>query len=95
MKDLRKIDRKKTKYSRAYLNKVASLNCLICNAQANVHHIRVQGIKSDYLTVPLCKEHHQGDFSIHNCQQQFEDLCGSELHLLSKTIELINKKEID
>ena len=73
------------------MGKVAELGCLICGSPANVHHIRTERIKSDFLTIPLCKEHHQGDFSIHACKEQFTNIYGSELHLLAETIKRLTK----
>jgi len=77
--------------AKRHMGKVASLGCLICQQPANVHHIRAERIKDDFLTIPLCREHHQGDFSIHMSKQQFENIYGSELHLLARTIELLGK----
>lgn len=73
-----------------HMARVAELGCLICQSPANVHHIRTERIKSDFLTIPLCREHHQGSFSIHNSKQQFENIYGSELHLLAATIEKLS-----
>jgi len=69
------------------MGKVAALGCLVCDSPANVHHIRTERIKSDFLVVPLCREHHQGDFSIHSSKEQFTNIYGSELHLLAETLE--------
>jgi hypothetical protein len=70
--------------------KVRELGCLICQQPANAHHIREERIKNDYLTIPLCHWHHQGDFSIHMSKRQFTNIYGSELDLLAKTIELLS-----
>ena len=67
--------------------RVAELGCLVCGNPANVHHIRAERIKNDFLTIPLCREHHQGDFSIHMSKRQFENIYGSELHLLADTLK--------
>jgi len=69
------------------MGKVAALGCLVCDSPANVHHIRTERIKSDFLVVPLCRDHHQGAFSIHNSKEQFTGIYGSELHLLAETLE--------
>ncbi len=83
----------KTAAEKRHLGKVAALGCIIddCHNPANVHHIRTQRIKNHFLTIPLCREHHQGAFSIHNCQRNFEKTFGSELHLLAQTIEKLTK----
>lgn len=76
--------------SKRYMQKVREVGCLICQRPASAHHIREERIKNDYLTIPLCPEHHQGAFSIHMSKRQFTDIYGSELDLLAKTIELLN-----
>lgn len=88
-----------TKREKAYLDRVASLGCVVCRnlgfgpTPAAVHHIRAgQGMSqraSDYLTIPLCPEHHQNGgkgVAIHAGQQAFEAIYGSELDLLAQTI---------
>ena len=87
-----------TKDEREHMSKVASLGCLICQRPANVHHIRPVGLgigmrSSHYQTIPLCYDHHQGQFSIHNCKQEFEDAYGTEKQLLQKTLKEIEKLE--
>ena len=74
-----------------HMGRVAELGCLICQQPANVHHIRSERIKNDFLTIPLCREHHQGDFSIHMSKRQFTAIYGSELELLAKTLKLLEK----
>ena len=80
-----------TKAEREHMSKVASLGCLVCQRPANVHHIRPIGLgignrSSHYETIPLCHDHHQGKFSIHNSKQEFEDKYGTEQELLNKTL---------
>lgn len=85
-----------TAKEKRYMSKVASLGCIVpdCNLDANIHHIREgQGTAmraSNYLIIPLCKEHHQGAFSIHNSKREFESVYGSELDLLAQTIGLVS-----
>jgi hypothetical protein len=73
-----------------YMQKVRGLGCLICKSPASAHHIREERIRNDFLTIPLCPEHHLGQFSIHNSKRQFENIYGSELHLLAETIRLLD-----
>ena len=73
-----------------HMSKVAALGCLVCDSPANIHHIRTERIKSDFLVIPLCREHHQGDFSIHNSKERFTNIYGSELQLLAETIERLS-----
>ena len=80
------------------MSKVASLGCLVCQRPANVHHIRPVGLgigmrSGHYQTIPLCHDHHQGQFSIHNCKEQFEAMYGTEEELLHRTLKEI--KNID
>jgi len=87
-----------TKAEREHMSKVASLGCLVCQRPANVHHIRPIGLgigmrSSHYQTIPLCREHHQGQFSIHNCKQQFEAMYGTEQEMLQKTLKEIENLE--
>ena len=87
-----------TKGEREHLSKVASLGCLVCQRPANVHHIRPVGLgmgmrSGHYQTIPLCREHHQGQFSIHNCKEQFEARYGTEHEMLQKTLKEIENLE--
>ncbi len=79
-----------TAKEKRHMGKVAALGCLICKQPANVHHIRTERIKNHFLTIPLCREHHQGDFSIHMDKRQFENIYGSELFMLAQTIEQLS-----
>ncbi len=81
----------KGRAEKKHLERVSNLGCLVCDAPANVHHIRTERIKNDFLTIPLCREHHQGDFSIHMSKRQFENIYGSELHLLAETLKQLEK----
>lgn len=81
---------------REYMGKVAALPCAICGAHGvHVHHIRTGiGIgrrASDFDTIPLCPEHHQGTEGIHGMgRKAWERHHGiTELELLAKTKESI------
>ena len=87
-----------TKGEREHMSKVASLGCLVCQRPANVHHIRPIGLgigmrSGHYQTIPLCYDHHQGQFSIHNCKEQFEAMYGTEEELLHRTLKDIKNIE--
>ena len=85
-----------TKAEKRNMGRVAGLGCVVCRnldfgeTPALVHHIREgQGgaqRASNWLTIPLCPEHHQGRDSIHNDRQMFQARYGSELDLLAQTI---------
>jgi len=87
-----------TRLEKEHLNKVASLGCLVCQRPANVHHIRPVGTgmgrkSNSYQTIALCRDHHQGQFSIHNCKQEFEAMYGTEHEMLQKTLKEIENIE--
>ena len=87
-----------TKAEREHMSKVASLGCLVCQMPTQLHHIRPIGLgigmrSSHYQTIPLCREHHQGQFSIHNCKEQFEARYGTEHEMLQKTLKEIENLE--
>lgn len=84
--------------SKTHMGKVAGVGCILCQhlgygaSPAEVHHIREgQGAAqraSDYLTVPLCPEHHRGSGGVHGLGRRgFEARYKiSELDLLAMTI---------
>lgn len=93
-----------TAAEQAHMGRVAELGCVLCRhlgygpTPATVHHIREgQGMSqrsSNFLTVPLCPEHHQGASGLHglgvrgfNTRYKLD-----ELDLLAMTIELLEKK---
>ena len=87
-----------TKAEREHMSKVASLGCLVCQMPTQLHHIRPIGLgigmrSSHYQVVPLCREHHTGQFSIHNCKQQFEDMYGKETFILQEVKKLVADME--
>jgi len=48
--------------STMYLDYVRSIPCIICDQQAQAHHVEAGGVGmkgSDYATLPLCAEHHR------------------------------------
>jgi hypothetical protein len=50
------------------------------------------GVRSShYDTIPLCRDHHLGKFSIHNCKKEFEDKYGTEHEILQKVKERIKQ----
>ena len=81
---------KTTAHSKRHMQRVRELGCLICDLPASAHHIRTERIKDDYLTIPLCPACHTGDFSIHMDKRSFENVYGSELHLLAETIKKLS-----
>ncbi len=88
-----------TAAERKHMGRVAALGCILCDhlglgaTPAQVHHVREgQGMSqraSNFLTVPLCPEHHQGSTGLHGLgTNAFERTYGlSELDLLALTLE--------
>jgi hypothetical protein len=56
-----------------HMDKVARAGCVIgnrrlgqCNGRVHCHHVASgSGVRSDFATVGLCEEHHQGPAGIH------------------------------
>jgi hypothetical protein len=84
-----------TAAQKRHMGRVAELGCIVCSSPAEVHHIRTGyggGQRAPHeLTIPLCLDHHRGDFSIHKSKRQFENIYGSELDLLAQTIARLVK----
>ena len=87
------------KSEKAYLDAVANLGCIVCRdcgygpTPAVIHHIRTgQGMgqrAGNALVIPLCPQHHNmggKGVAIHAGQKEWENLYGSELELLNRTI---------
>lgn len=77
-----------------HLERVASLGCCICAEMgmgyvpAEVHHIGDTSERSDFLTIPLCTEHHRGGTGFHGLgEREFNRRYRTnELKLLGQTI---------
>ena len=80
---------------------VAALGCVICRQEmgvyspASVHHVAEgSGHRSDWATVGLCHEHHQGATGLHGMGtkafiRRYRPFGDSEFGLLVAEIELI------
>lgn len=86
--------------TKTWKSRVAALGCILCRHRgddetpATLHHVREgQGMSqrsSDWLVVPLCKEHHQGTTGVHG--GQFYHLYKlDEMDLLAMTIEAVQR----
>lgn len=82
--------------AKAWKSRVAGIGCILCRhldlgeTPATLHHVREgQGMSqrsSDFLVVPLCREHHQGKTGVHGGQfYQLHKM--DELDLLAMTIQ--------
>ena len=88
-----------------HCKRVAALGCYICGAEPQLHHIRNDGTgnagigrrSSHFSVIPLCYNHHQGSFSIHNKKILFEQKHGTEKEILQIITERLygtSKKEV-
>ena len=83
-----------------HMEAVASLGCVVCRrilgreyVPAQVHHIGDSSERSDWLTIPLCPEHHQGATGFHGAGERAFNRTykTSELVLLGYTIQGLAK----
>lgn len=89
--------KKATAAERRYMDRVASLPCMLGEAlgeyhsQVNLHHIREgQGMSqraNNFLVIPLCRECHQGANGVHGNRSLMRIAKVEELDLLAMTIE--------
>jgi hypothetical protein len=86
--------------SKKYMSRVAELGCSLCQVigygptPAEVHHLR-EGVgmaqrNSDFLTIPLCPEHHRGSSGVHGDRSALKNARQDEMSLLAWTIEALN-----
>lgn len=81
--------------SRDYMAEVRRLGCVLCKhlglgeTPADAHHAFDTAARSDWLTVALCREHHQGASGFHGLgQKAFERRYKlTEADLLAMTIK--------
>ena len=84
--------------AKVYKSRVASLGCILCRhfdlgeTPATLHHVREgQGMSqraSDFLVIPLCKEHHQGKTGVHG-GEFYQRWKMDEMDLLAMTIQAL------
>jgi hypothetical protein len=87
--------------AKAHKTRAAELGCILCRllnygeTPATLHHIREgQGMSqraSDFLVIPLCPEHHQGQSGLHGLGTRgfVARYRLDELDLLAATIEAL------
>lgn len=77
-----------------HMRRVAEIGCVLCEhlgfaaTPAEVHHVFDSAARSDFLTVPLCPEHHRGANGFHGLgEREFDRRYGTnEAALLATTI---------
>lgn len=87
-----KVGRIKPHRDPAYLAFVDSLGCCICGQDSTHHHLTGHGYggrgtkASDYLTMPLCNNHHTGEQGIHRMGvDSWETIYGSQFEFIAIT----------
>ena len=94
--------KRRTAAESRHLDRIAGLPCALCylmnesqQGPTRCHHIREgQGGSqraSDFLTVPLCDEHHQGPQGIHGDRTLWRIAKLAELDVLAWTIEQLER----
>ena len=73
-----------TKKEKEHMRWVAELGCYCCERPANLHH-------SHFHVIPLCHDHHQGNFSIHMSKKAFEEKFGKEEEILKIVLERVEQ----
>lgn len=83
-----------TAAEKAHIGRVKELPCAVCgqSGPSDAHHIlegRTPGRKSpNFLTVPLCKDCHQGSLNgIHGQRRMWNVMKATELQCLADTIQ--------
>ena len=89
----------KTKDEKQWLNKLAESGCCICRKYydvtdappANLHHLR-EGVgmgqkSSDFLVIPLCHYHHQGEGGFHTSPKTWIEKYGKESEMLEWVLD--------
>ena len=84
------IFKKQTARSVEYLDYIQTLGCAICGQQAEPHHAETGGVGmkcSDYLTIPLCRQHHN---EIHQIGKlTFQRKYGIDIKSIMKRLRMV------
>ena len=92
-----------TKAEKEWMNKLGEFGCIVCfnhgilDCPASIHHIEGRVKKgAHFLTLPLCGQHHQGDYGIglHSGKAEWEKRYGTQMKLLNQLCSLLGKGEI-
>lgn len=87
--------------SQRHMGRVAALGCILCRhmglgeTPAQVHHLEEETgaaqRQDDFLTIPLCPEHHTGATGVHTLKKAgiYRRYGVSELDLLAETYRLV------
>ena len=69
-----------TKKEKEHMSRVAELGCFVCE-------------RSHFEVIPLCHDHHQGNFSIHLSKKAFEEKFGKETEILKIVLERVEQEK--
>lgn len=84
-----------------HMGRVAALGCILCRhmgidgTPAQVHHLEEETgaaqRQDDFLTIPLCPEHHTGATGVHTLKKDgiYRRYKVSEFDLLAETLRLV------
>lgn len=84
-----------TAKGRAHMALVKQLPCCVCGAPppSDAHHVisgRYGSRKaSDFETLPLCKNHHQGPEGIHTAKATWEGIYGPDYEMLPVVADML------
>lgn len=89
--------------AKSHLERVRSVGCVVCRLMGTpqegptyAHHVEsVRDGLSDYATVALCHDHHQGGQGVHTLSRKvFAMRFGlSDVDLIAMTVRLIDREE--
>lgn len=84
-----------TRLEKSYMRWIKTLDCGVCDVSApcDCHHITLMGRRiSHFVTIPLCKDCHQGDGGIHGDKRLWKVLKLNEWLVLANVIKKLARK---
>ena len=90
--------------AKAHLERVRSMKCVVCSTMGIVqstptaaHHVEsIRDGLSDYATVALCYEHHQGKAGVHGLSRRAFEMRYklTDIDLLALTIRALDREDV-
>jgi hypothetical protein len=87
-----------TKKQQEHFKALVELGCIVCCRPAEIHHIgtHMGGGRDHDKVIPLCPSHHRKydpiQISVHGSKKAFEEVYGTEVHLMAKAKRLLENK---
>jgi len=87
-----------TAAAKRWIEKVLAQRCLVCDlmgltqqGRTYAHHCFDTAHRSDFLTIPICYDHHQGPNGFHGLGERAFNVRykTDETHLIAETIRLV------